>query len=71
MLVYVSLLVCLSSQPGFCKTVTLSTTPSAGIAACQIEGQQEGAQYVDRHPGWRLAQVRCTIGQPRPDESAA
>jgi len=71
MLVYVSLLVCLSSQPDYCKTVTLSTTPTGGLAGCQIEGQEEGAAYADRHPGWRLSQVRCTLGRPHTPEAQA
>lgn len=48
--VFVSLLLCLSAQPACCRQVRLSAAPHNSLAACQIEGMQEGAAWVDQHP---------------------
>ncbi len=68
--IFVSLLVCMSAQPGYCRQVIPTSEPCSSLVACQIEGMEQGAAWADQHPGWRVAAVRCTMGRPPPPEGS-
>ncbi len=71
MLVTLSIVFCLATNPTQCQKVfpEPSETADLGLANCAIRGQQLAAEWLDEHPKWMLDRVRCTIGNvPRQDE---
>ncbi|PWC35370.1 hypothetical protein [Azospirillum sp. TSO22-1] len=68
MLVTLSMVFCLVSDPTQCQTVNplVPDDQPLTVSSCQIAGQIEGAKWVNEHPKHRLMRVRCTLGkQPR------
>lgn len=64
MLVTLSMVFCLVSDPTRCQTVdpvVPDDTPLT-VSSCPIAGQIEGAKWVNEHPKYRMTRVRCTIG---------
>lgn len=64
--VYLVLVFCLiGGVPEHCQEITPNITDDflmAGISACAQMGERIGAEYVEAHPAWRLARVKCRIG---------
>jgi hypothetical protein len=43
--------------------------PAVGPQGCALTGQEEGAAWVEEHPGWFLKGTRCTAGdKPEPQQ---
>lgn len=64
MLVELSMVFCLVSEPTQCQTINpyISDDQPLSMSSCQIAGQIEGAKWVNEHPKYQLMRVRCTIG---------
>lgn len=67
MFVLLSLVVCLSSAPAVCETVTpdyvhLETgQPPTFFECLGVQGQEIARQWLDEHPGYVLRRVQCSI----------
>lgn len=72
MLVTLSMMFCLASEPSQCHTVNpvIPDDQPLTLASCQIAGQIEGAKWVNDHPKYLLKRVQCTIGN-RPKQQGA
>lgn len=70
MLVTLSVVFCLASNPTQCQTSRPEAAEGwGGLASCAIRGQQLAAQWLEEHPKWFLERVRCTPGNlPRIDD---
>lgn len=63
MLVTLSIVVCLLSDPKQCLTVEpMPGEHALTVQTCPIAGQIEGALWIMRHPGYRVSKVHCTAG---------
>ena len=56
------LVFCLIGAPGECREIQPSLEPM-GLHECLFAGQLEGARWLDEHPKWQLARVKCQIGK--------
>ena len=77
MLTWLSFLVCAASS-------TLNTDPTChvivppeakagyegGIVGCQRDGLMMEPDWLAKHPGWRIASVRCSPGNKPVDQEA-
>ncbi|HEY0835494.1 MAG TPA: hypothetical protein VGE72_16445 [Azospirillum sp.] len=72
MLVTLSLMFCLASEPTQCQTVNpvIPDDQPLTMSSCQIAGQIEGAKWVNDHPKYHLTRVLCTAGN-RPKQRGA
>lgn len=67
MFVLLSLVVCLSSTPAVCETVTPDHVhpgtgqPPTFFECLGVQGQAIARQWLDEHPGYVLRRVRCSI----------
>ena len=64
MLVALSIVFCMVSEPGQCQTVNpiVPDDQPLTMSSCQIAGQIEGAKWINDHPKYRVTRVRCTVG---------
>lgn len=62
MLVYIAVILCLSSSSGYCRQLDIPE-PVAGLAACGIQGQMSATEWIKKHPGWVFSRVRCGVGK--------
>jgi hypothetical protein len=64
-----SMIFCLIAEPTNCRTLTpvLPEDEPLTWSSCQIAGLQEGAKWADEHPKWRLARIRCSLGNKPPE----
>ena len=69
MLVTLSMVFCLVSDPTQCQTINplVPDDQPMTLSSCQVAGQIEGAKWVNEHPKHRLARVRCTLGKRTPE----
>lgn len=65
--VYLTYLICAIGS-GACHNTAVLAQPLMGLAACQIQGMQMAPSWQDAHPGWRVAKIRCTLGNPPKDD---
>ena len=72
MLVTLSMMFCLVSDPTQCQTVSplIPDDQPLTLSSCPIAGQIEGAKWVNEHPKYRMTRVRCTVGN-RPKQQGA
>jgi hypothetical protein len=65
MLAVLSIIACLSDKPAECRVYYPDMEPEEGmgLTGCTVMGQRFAAQWEGMHPGWRVKQVRCTIGK--------
>jgi hypothetical protein len=59
------LLFCLGSETGQCVERTPAYEEPLTLMACVVGGQFAGADFLQSHPGWRLAGWRCETGPRR------
>ncbi len=71
MLVTLSMVFCLISDPGKCQTITplIAGDQFLTMSNCPIAGQSEAVKWVEEHPLYRMSRVRCRIGN-KPAERA-
>lgn len=72
MLVTLSMMFCLVSEPTQCQTVhpVIPDDQPLTFSSCPIAGQIEGAKWVSEHPKYRMTRVLCTVGN-RPKQQGA
>jgi len=72
MLVTLSMVFCLISDPTQCRTVTplIPDDYSLSMSSCPLAGQTEGAKWVEEHPRYRMTRVRCSVGNKPPEKDA-
>lgn len=63
MLIGLSFLICLAADE--CRTVAAGGVPS--LVECERVGMLHAAEVEAANPGWRVAKVRCSIGNQRGD----
>jgi hypothetical protein len=68
--VFLSYLICAASG-GSCHVTIPLERAFAGLPACQREGMLSAPQWQDQHPGWRVAKIRCSVGNRPHSEEAA
>jgi hypothetical protein len=68
--VYLSFLIC-SLSSGACHVTIPVERAFVGLSACQMEGTMITPQWQERHPGWTVKHIRCSIGNRPHDEEAA
>ena len=68
--VYLSFLICALSG-GACHVTIPVERPFAGISACQMQGMLMTPQWQERHPGWMVSRIRCSVGNRPHDEEGA
>jgi hypothetical protein len=56
------LLFCLGSDNVQCIERQPVYEEPLGLMACMVGGQFAGAEFLQIHPGWRLAKWRCEPG---------
>jgi hypothetical protein len=56
------LLFCLGSENAQCIERQPVYEEPLGLIACMVGGQLAGAEFLQTHPGWRLARWRCEPG---------
>jgi hypothetical protein len=66
MLVWLTFLVCTVSGVS-CHVTVPTDQPFVGLAPCQVGGMTAAAEWQDKHHGWRVARIRCTLGNPPAD----
>ncbi|WP_448187961.1 hypothetical protein [Azospirillum sp. sgz301742] len=72
MLVALSMVFCMVSEPTQCQTVkpVIPDDQPLSMSSCQIAGQIEGAKWINDHPKFRMTRVLCTVGN-RPKQEGA
>ena len=56
------LLFCLGTDHAQCVEHRPVYEEPLGLMACMVGGQFAGAEFLQTHPGWRLAKWRCETG---------
>jgi hypothetical protein len=56
------LLFCLGTEQAQCVERRPVYEEPLGLMACMVGGQFAGAEFLQTHPGWRLAKWRCETG---------
>jgi hypothetical protein len=49
--------VCTETRPMFEQPLSL--------ISCMTNGQETAAAYIEEHPLWRMAKLRCEVGVPK------
>lgn len=52
-------LVCFIAQPAHCKDVSLNVSDTLTPLQCLMLAEPEGAKWVEKNPGWRIAKLTC------------
>jgi hypothetical protein len=61
MTAWIVLVVCVIGLPDRCKEVDGGVAES--FVECLLHGEEVGAAWLDRHPGYGLTGVRCYVGE--------
>ena len=56
------LLFCLGADNRQCVEHRPVYEEPLGMTTCMVRGQFAGAEFLDSHPGWRLASWHCEFG---------
>ncbi len=56
------LVFCLGSGQAQCVERQPVYEEPLGLMACMVGGQRAGSEFLESHPGWRLASWRCEAG---------
>jgi hypothetical protein len=59
------LLFCLGTDHAQCVERRPVYEEPLGLMACMVGGQFAGTEFLQTHPGWRLAKWRCETGPRR------
>ncbi len=65
MLVTLSMIFCLVSDPTQCQTVTplIPDDQPLSVSNCSITAQIEGAKWVNEHPAYQMTRILCMAGK--------
>ena len=65
MLVTLSMIFCLASDPTQCRTVSpmIPDDEALTMSSCPIAGQIESAKWINDHPKYELQRIKCTVGK--------
>ena len=65
MLVTLSMIFCLASDPTQCRTVSpvIPDDEPLTMSSCPIAGQIESAKWIGDNPKYELRRIKCTVGK--------
>lgn len=61
MTIWIVMAFCTVASPTTCRHI-VSDKPVELMIECLLEGEQQGAGWLEAHPGWELDGVTCTVG---------
>lgn len=62
---YLVFVACMAMQPDECDTRTVAIYEDVSPMGCMKSAQPTMVNWVDMHPGWEIANWRCTAERDR------